>query len=298
MSVVVPASLVCVAELLRCPACLGQLAAVQGSLICARRHTYDVARPGYVTLLRPEHRCPSGDDASMIRARAAIQEAGHFEPLTAALVRACSLAVPDASVILDAGAGTGHHLAGVLAALNGAFGVALDVSRAASRRGARAQQRMAWVRCNIWREIPLCDASVDLAMSVFAPRNPDELARVLRPGGAVIVATPAPDHLRELAPLHAVNVHRSKAMRLEEVFAAWPSASPVQCVRWTVQLTRGDAERILMMGPAAHHLRSDFLVRLSELGEPVTVTAAVELRTFRNPGGPCRPRPDASAWPR
>jgi 23S rRNA (guanine745-N1)-methyltransferase len=288
MSVVVPASLVCVAELLRCPVCLGQLAAAQGSLICARRHTYDVARPGYVTLLRPGRRCPSGDDPSMINARAAILEAGHFEPLTAALVRACSLAVPDASVILDAGAGTGHHLAGVLAELNRAFGVAVDVSRAASRRGARAQ-RMARVRCNVWREIPLRDASVDLAMSVFAPRNTDELARVLRPGGAVIVATPAPDHLQELAPLHAVNVHPSKAMRLEQLFTAWASVNPVQCVRWTVQLTRRDAERMLMMGPAAHHLCSDYRVRLSGLGEPVTVTGAVELRTFRNPGGTCRP---------
>jgi 23S rRNA (guanine745-N1)-methyltransferase len=148
---------------------------------------------------------------------------------------------------------------------------------------------MARVRCNIWQEIPLFDSSVDLAMSVFAPRNPDELARVLRPGGAVIVATPAPDHLRELAPLHSINVHPSKAMQLEELFTAWPSANPVQCVRWAVQLTRREAERMLMMGPAAHHLRSDYRVRLSELGEPMTVTGAVELRTFRNPGGTCRP---------
>jgi 23S rRNA (guanine745-N1)-methyltransferase len=287
MSVVVPASLVCVAELLRCPACLGRLAATQGSLICARRHTYDVARPGYVTLMPPGRRCPGGDDAPMINARALILEAGHFEPLTAALVRACLLAVPDASVVLDVGAGTGHHLAGVLAEFNGAFGVAVDVSRAASCRGARAQQRMARVRCNVWKEIPLCDATVDLAISVFAPRNTGELARVLRPGGGVIVATPAPNHLQELAPLHVVNVQRSKAMRLEQLFTAWPSANPVQYVRWTLQLTQRDAERILMMGPAAHHLRPDFLVRLSKLKEPVTVTAAVELRTFRNPGGAC-----------
>jgi 23S rRNA (guanine745-N1)-methyltransferase len=288
MSVVVPASLVCVAELLRCPACLGQLAVAQGSLICARRHTYDVARSGYVTLLSHGRRCPSGDDASMIDARAAILEAGYFEPLTAAVVRVCSLAVPDASVILDVGAGTGHHLAGLLAELNGACGVAVDVSPAASRRGARAQQRMARVRCNIWQEIPLRDASVDLAMSVFAPRNTDELARVLRPGGAVIVATPASDHLQELAPLHDISVHRSKAARLEQEFTAWASVNPIQCVRWTLRLMHRDAERILMMGPAAHHLRADYRVRLSELGEPVTVTAAVELRTFRNPGGACR----------
>ena len=51
MSFAVPASLACVAELLRCPVCLGPLAPTQRSLICARSHTYDVARHGYVTLL-------------------------------------------------------------------------------------------------------------------------------------------------------------------------------------------------------------------------------------------------------
>ena len=284
MSVVVPASLACVAELLRCPACLGPLAPTQGSLICARTHTYDVARPGYVTLLPAARRCPNGDDAAMIDARAAIMAAGHFEPLTAALAEtANSLALPDTAVILDAGAGTGHHLAGVLAGLPGALGVAADVSRAASRVGARTHEGIARVRCNIWQDIPLCDATVDLAMSVFAPRNTDELARVLRPNGALIVATPAPEHLQELATLHTVSVHRTKAMRLQQLFAAWPSAGPVQRVSWTLQLTQADTKRVLTMGPAAHHLRRDLSVHLTALGEPVSVTAAVELRTFRNP---------------
>jgi hypothetical protein len=109
MSSAVPASLACIAELLRCPACLSPLAAAQGSLICARRHAYDVARHGYVTLLPSAGRCcPIGDDAGMINARAAIMDAGHFEPLTTALAeRACSLSLPDSSVVLDAGAGTG-----------------------------------------------------------------------------------------------------------------------------------------------------------------------------------------------
>lgn len=285
MSSAVPASLACIAELLRCPACLSPLAAAQGSLICARRHAYDVARHGYVTLLPSARRCcPVGDDAGMINARAAIMDAGHFEPLTTALAeRACSLALPDSSVVLDAGAGTGHHLVGVLAELQGAVGVAVDVSRAASRRAARAHHRIARVRSDIWEEIPLCDATVDLAISVFAPRNPDELARVLRPGGAVVVATPAPDHLQELATLHAISVHRTKAMRLQHLFTGWPSADRVQRVSWILRLTHQDVARILTMGPAAHHLRPDFLGHLAALKKPVRVTAAVELRTFRRP---------------
>ena len=297
MSLTVPASLACVADLLRCPACLGPLAPTQGSLICARSHTYDVARNGYVTLLPNARRCPTGDDAAMINARTAIMAASHFQPLTAALAeRATSLGLPDTAVILDAGAGTGHHLAGVLAESRGALGVAADVSRAASRAGARAHKGIARVRCNIWQDIPLRDATVDLAMSVFAPRNTDELARVLRPNGAVIVATPAPEHLQELATLHAVSVHSTKTMRLQQQFAGWPSADPVRRISWTLQLTQGDAKRVLTMGPAAHHLKHDFAVRLTALGEPVSVTAAVELRTFRHPWGtaPHKRRPRVS----
>ncbi len=160
------------------------------------------------------------------------------------------------------------------------------MSRAPRREQARVRtEGIARVRCNIWQDIPLCDATVDLAMSVFAPRNTDELARVLRPNGALIVATPAPEHLQELATLHAVSVHRTKAMRLQQLFAGWPSADPVQRVSWTLQLTQADTKRVLTMGPAAHHLRRDFSVHLTALGEPVSVTAAVELRTFRNPCG-------------
>jgi 23S rRNA (guanine745-N1)-methyltransferase len=283
MSSAVAAPLACVAELLRCPACHSPLAAVQGSLICAHRHTYDVARSGYVTLLPNARRCPIGDDASMIATRAAIMDDGHFEPLTTALAeKVRSLALPDSAVILDAGAGTGHHLAGVLAELPGALGVAVDVSRAASRRATRARHRIARVRSDIWQEIPLCDATVDLTMSVFAPRNAQELARVLRPGGAAVVATPAPEHLQELAGLHAVNVHPHKAMHLQRLFTAWASADRVQRVSWVLRLTHRDVARLLTMGPAAHHLRPDFLVQLAALSEPLCVTAAVELSTFRS----------------
>ena len=44
----------------------------------------------------------------------------------------------------------------------------------------------------------------------------------------MVVATPAPDHLQELATLHAISVHRTKAMRLQHLFTGWPNpcASP------------------------------------------------------------------------
>lgn len=280
----VPAPLASIAGRLRCPTCLRTLAPVRGSLACSRGHSYDVARQGYVTLLPAVRRSPVGDDAGMLAARAAIQNAGYFEPLSAALAEtARALCPPDPSVILDAGAGTAHHLGGVLDTLPGALGVAVDISRAASRRAARAHSRMASVRGDIWRAIPLADATVDLALSVFAPRNAEELARVLRPGGAVIVATPAAEHLHELATFHTISIDPAKVARLQGLFSAWPSPDRVRQISWTMSLTHADVTRMLAMGPSARHLRPDFQPHLATLTEPVHVSAAIELRTFRHP---------------
>ena len=50
-------------------------------------------------------------------------------------------------------------------------------------------------------DVPLADASLDLAISVFAPCKPDELRRLLRPGALYLKVTPAPDHLWALREL-------------------------------------------------------------------------------------------------
>jgi 23S rRNA (guanine745-N1)-methyltransferase len=51
---------------------------------------------------------------------------------------------------------------------------------------------------NADRVLPLADGSIDLALSITARRNPAECARVLAPGGLLVVAVPAPDDLAEL----------------------------------------------------------------------------------------------------
>jgi len=130
----------------------------------------------------------------MVAARAAVLEASHLSVLTDALAEtANSVVASEHPLVLDVGAGTGHHLAGVLDAVAGARGVAVDASRPALRRAARAHRRMAAVAADAWRQIPLRDATADLALDVFAPRNAPELRRVVRPGGAVVVVTPLPD---------------------------------------------------------------------------------------------------------
>jgi 23S rRNA (guanine745-N1)-methyltransferase len=223
-----------------------------------------------------------GDDAGMVAARVEVQRAGHFEPLTAALAEhAATAGDPDPSVILDVGAGTAHHLAGILSVLATGRGVALDASSDASRHAARAHERVAAVRSDVWQQIPLADGSVDLALSVFAPRNGAELARVLRPGGALVVVTPSSEHLHELATLHTIGVDPHKPERVHRQLGPGLIPSSFRRLTWKLALTRREAEAVVRMGPAARHLKPDVTARLAALPEPVLVTAVVELRMFR-----------------
>jgi 23S rRNA (guanine745-N1)-methyltransferase len=238
----------------------------------------------------------------MVAARVEIEAAGHFAPLTAALVEAAcpgggapdrgargagdepalpSPTPPERALAIDIGAGTGRHLAAVLERSGRAEqGVAIDVSRAACRAMARAHPSLAVVRADVWSQIPVADGAADLVLNVFAPRNGAELARVLRPGGALVVATPAAAHLQELRGLHRLSIQPDKPARLREQLAPWFEEAAQATVEWGPRLTAAEAASLLAMGPSARHLQPGAQEELAGAEEPVLVTAAVEITAF------------------
>lgn len=272
-----------VLDRLRCPHCAAALTRDGGTLGCARGHRYDVARDGHVALLPPRGRRHAGDSAAMVAARAAFLAAGHFDPLTEALVgaaRAAAGTTPGCAI--DAGAGTGHQLAAVLDALPGWSGIALDVATAALRRAARAHPRAAAVGCDTWAALPLADGAAELALCVFAPRNGPELARVLAPEGALLVVTPAPDHLGALrAALGTLRVDPAKPERLRAALGPDFAQVAARPLAFELALGRDDARTLVAMGPSARHLDATTLEqRLAVLPEPYAVTASVRVETF------------------
>jgi 23S rRNA (guanine745-N1)-methyltransferase len=71
-------------RLLRCPHCGGGLKATDSSRRCARDHSHDIARQGYVSLFPSGRRTPSGDSPRMVAAREGFLAAGHYAPLSEA----------------------------------------------------------------------------------------------------------------------------------------------------------------------------------------------------------------------
>ena len=200
-----------------CPHCRGNLLLDGRSLRCRAGHSFDVARQGYASLLGGDARTGTADTAAMVAAREAFLGRGHYARIRAAVADACAAVGPDPrGCVLDVGAGTGYHLAEALERLPEMKGVALDVSRHALRRAARAHPRMAAVGGDAWRMLPLRDGVVSVALNVFAPRDGDELARVLAPGGALVLVTPTGRHLAEaIAALDLLTVDDRKRERLE-----------------------------------------------------------------------------------
>ena len=161
-------------------------------------------------------RSAGGDTAAMVQARGDFLAAGHFAGLAAELTRAARAAGgPAAGCVADVGAGTGYYLAAVLDGLPGRAGLALDSSKFALRRAARAHRRIGAVGCDAWQPLPVADSAAALVLNVFAPRNGAELRRILAPSGTLLVVTPTRDHLAELVgPLELLAVDRRKPERL------------------------------------------------------------------------------------
>ena len=274
-----------VLDVLRCPHCGAALARHGGAVRCADRHSFDVARQGYLSLLPGDAAVGSADTAEMVAARERFLGAGHFEPLANAVAVEAQRALnrgPD-GCILDLGAGTGWLLSRVLEARPGPPGLALDLSKHALRRAARAHERIGAVAADAWRPLPVRDGAVALALSVFAPRHGAEIARVLSQRGALIVVVPTGRHLIELVEtLGLLTVDQRKSERLAAKLDPHLSASGGWELEWTLALSKEEVIDVVAMGPSAVHVDTAALREAVEgLPDPVSVTASVELSVRR-----------------
>lgn len=219
----------------------------------------------------------------MVRARQEFQEAGHYAPLAERLAALAARHAPADGIVADAGAGTGYYLRAVLDALPEAAGLALDVSKFALRRAARAHPRAGAAACDTWRGLPLRPASTALLLNVFAPRQPAEFHRVLAASGALVVVTPTARHLAELVTaLDLVTVDARKEERLEEGLADHFSRAHREELEVVLRLAPDQARALVAMGPSARHLDAGGLdARLAALPDPVEVTASFALSVHR-----------------
>ncbi|WP_433249358.1 putative RNA methyltransferase [Streptosporangium sp. CA-135522] len=270
-----------VVEYLTCPVCADGFDLGDRVLRCPQGHSFDIAKQGYVSLLIGSQAPGTADSTAMVAAREAFLGAGYFGPLSEAVADACRT---DAKVVADAGAGTGHYLARALDRLPDAVGIALDVSKHAVRRAARAHPRLGAVVADVWRPLPVGDGTVDVLLNVFAPRNGAEFARVLGRDGTLIVVTPTSRHLEPLVErLGLLSVDESKERRVAESLSDHFVEAGRTVHEFGMTLGHEAIEAVVGMGPSAWHTDPEVMRRkITELPEKSNVAASFRMSIFHS----------------
>ena len=232
-----------------------------------------------------------GDARAQLRARRRFLERGHYAGLARAVAAAALARRTSAGGIAigDFGCGEGYYAEAVLRAAGGTVVevVALDASKDACELAARRLGSGASVAvADCARDVPVMDGSLDVVLSVFAPRSPSELARVLRPGGRVVVARANEDHMVELRDVRGegvvvLGVERDKGERVDAVMreAGFTVESEIE-IRETMSLSEDDVVDLIFMGPSGHHASSEDAVRRAAAGASRSVTSSFVVSVY------------------
>jgi 23S rRNA (guanine745-N1)-methyltransferase len=272
---------------LLCPVCRSRLGAgggQGGTLVCPAGHSFDAARQGYFNFLVGKGTVFEADAADMVAARFDFLSAGHYRPLAEAVADTAAPALAGAFTgsgsgsgarVLDAGTGTGHYLRTLLDRFPAAAAVGLDISKFALRRAARMNPEAVNLVGDVWQPLPVADGAVDVVTVVFAPRNAAEFARVLRPGGRLVVVTPRPGHLAEVAgQTGMLGIEPAKEERLAASLEGHFSPLTARNLDLDLSLGPADVANLALMGPAGHHLDREALASLAAGLPPLTAVSA------------------------
>ena len=244
---------------------------------CNNQHSFDLAREGYLNLLLPQHKRSRnpGDSDEMIRSRQRFLNAGYYEPLSDAIVAAVAKAAsgPEQTV-LDLGCGEGYYMQQLRMASATASTklklLGMDISKFAVRLAAKRKMDARLAVDSVYN-IPLFENRVDTAISVFSPISIEETARVLKPGGQLIMVGPGAEHLAGLTALiyEQSLPHGGNTAGLEKA-SQFNLLEQIE-IKQTIDVTGSDILDLLKMTPYYWHSRPEQQEMLAKLDKLATL---------------------------
>lgn len=262
---------------LLCPLCGEVLQRQENSYRCENRHSFDIARQGYVHLLPVQNKRSKmpGDTREQVLARREFLSGGFYEPIVRAL---CDLALEAGcgGPILDVGCGEGYYSTALARAL-GAELVGLDISKEAVRCAAGQHKNALWL-CASAARLPVESGSVGLLTSLFALTVPEEFRRVLGPDGAFIQVLAAQDHLLGLKSIiYPELTHKQKQSTPELPGFRLEKSVKVQ---FTFTVEGRQVQNLLYMTPHVYRISAQGAQRLAQT-QTLTDTASCILNLYR-----------------
>ena len=203
---------------LRCPQCGTPLTLLENrSLVCERRHCFDLSAKGYVNLAPGHDQAADKYDAALFESRARIFADGFYTHVAQAIVTAIADALPSHSIgaklpptplMVDVGCGEGYYARELARHNPQSTVVGVDLSRDAIQAAARQAPALGWLVADLTR-LPFADHSVQVLLDVLTPADYREFARVLAPAGLLVKVIPADDYLIEIRRAVAGQLHNA-----------------------------------------------------------------------------------------
>ena len=233
-----------------CPICQENLTLVESSLKCSNRHSFDLAKFGYVNLA-PQIKQSANYNKENFQNRQQILEADFYQAILEAISSLLANS-ESAKTILDIGCGEGFYSRKLQESHPDKTFYAFDISKDSVQIAAKSEPNWAvnWFVGDLAR-LPIKDASMDILLDIFSPANYGEFRRVLSQNGILIKVVPTENHLKEIRQM--VQDHLTKKdysnQDIKEHFQEHFTIQSSQIASLTKPITPEQRQALLSMTP-------------------------------------------------
>ena len=238
-----------------CPICQENLTLLETSFKCCNRHSFDLAKFGYVNLA-PQIKQSANYDKENFQNRQQILEAGFYQAILEAVSDLLSNS-KNAKTILDIGCGEGFYSRKLQERHPDKTFYAFDISKDSVQIASKSEPNWAvnWFVGDLVR-LPIEDASMDILLDIFSPANYGEFRRVLSKDGILIKVIPTENHLKEIR--HMVQDQLTKKdysnQDIKEHFQEHFTILSNQTASLTKTITPDQLQALLSMTPLLFHI--------------------------------------------
>ena len=243
------------ASVFACPICQENLTLVESSLKCEHRHSFDLAKFGYVNLA-PQIKQSANYDKENFQNRQQILEAGFYQAILETISDLLATK-PSAKTVLDIGCGEGFYSRKLQESHSDKTFYAFDISKDSVQIAAKSEPNWAvnWFVGDLAR-LPIKDASIDILLDIFSPANYGEFRRVLSKDGILIKVVPTENHLKEIRQMVQDQLTKKDYSNqdIKEHFQEHFSIQSSQIASLTKPITAEQRQALLSMTPLLFHV--------------------------------------------
>ena len=238
-----------------CPICQENLTLVESSLKCCNRHSFDLAKFGYINLA-PQIKQSANYDKENFQNRQQILEAGFYQAILEAVSNLLASS-KTATTILDIGCGEGFYSRKLQENHPEKTFYAFDISKDSVQIAAKSEPNWAvnWFVGDLAR-LPIKDASMDILLDIFSPANYGEFRRVLSKDGILIKVIPTENHLKEIRQKVQDQLTKKDYSNqdIKEHFQGHFTILSNQTASLTKTITADQLQSLLSMTPLLFHI--------------------------------------------